>query len=253
MNIATGHLVTSGFTTHAATVNATCFSRHGGVSTAPFGSSNISYGAGDSDQNVVHNRSLMKDIMSIDVLASASQVHGADIFHVAERPTADSNAGKYDALITDAKGVGLLIQTADCQPVFLYDPVKQAVAAIHSGWRGSVQNITGKTVDKMVQTFSCNPEDMQAYIGPSLGPCCAEFIHYRDELPLHFHSHMAGESHFDFWAITRMQLLERGLKDESISQEGVCTSCSPDYFSYRRACREEDGITGRNGSIICLL
>ncbi len=94
-----------------------------------------------------------------------------------------------DAMITDAPGQSLVIQTADCQAVLIYDPVRKAVANIHSGWRGSIQNIIGLTVQAMIKEFDSDPKNLLAGIGPSLGPCCAEFIHYRTEIPKAFWSY----------------------------------------------------------------
>ena len=85
-----------------------------------------------------------------------------------------------DAMITDVPGMGLMIKQADCQAVILFDPRKNVIANVHCGWRGNVKNILGRVVHLMEQRFHCKAEDLVAAIGPSLGPCCAEFITYRD-------------------------------------------------------------------------
>jgi copper oxidase (laccase) domain-containing protein len=95
--------------------------------------------------------------------------------------------------------------------------------------------------------FGCHPEDIRAGIGPSLGPCCAEFIHWRQELPWEFSAFQRGDTHFDFWAITRMQLETCGLKPDHIAHLGACTRCEDRWFSYRR-----EGRTGRLGAVIGL-
>jgi copper oxidase (laccase) domain-containing protein len=105
----------------------------------------------------------------------------------------------------------------------------------------------------MQDTYGTTPESLVAGIGPSLGPCCAEFIHYERELPPSFQDFRLGKNHFDFWKITRKQLQQCGVLEESISCSSTCTVCSSDFFSYRRACRENRGVTGRNGSIIALV
>lgn len=168
-------------------------------------------------------------------------------------PDEDIEVDGYDAFITRQPGVGLVIQHADCQAVLLYDRGQAAIGAIHSGWRGSVANIIGTTIAAMTTAFGTNPRDIEAVISPSLGPCCAEFVNYAMELPVAFHAHMDDARHFNFWEISRQQLLAFGVPGRSITLPEVCTSCSADYFSYRRACRENDGVTGRNCSAIALV
>jgi len=167
-------------------------------------------------------------------------------------PAADLEVDGVDALVTDLPEVGIMVQHADCQAVLLFDPLRRVIGAVHSGWRGSVQNILGKTVGLIVSRYHSRAEDLLAVISPSLGPCCSEFVNHRHELPPHFQRYRAGENHFDFWRISQEQLIAAGLRPASISVAGVCTSCSRDYFSYRRACREGDGVTGRNCSVVVL-
>ena len=147
-----------------------------------------------------------------------------------------------DALIAPEPRVSLLVRLADCQGVILYDPVSKILGLVHSGWRGSVRNILGVTVDKMV-ALGAEAADMKAAISPSLGPCCAEFVNYGSELPEEFQDFMVAENHFDFWAISRKQLVDKGLKTDNIESPGICTKCSPEFYSYRR------GEWGRHGLI----
>ena len=136
--------------------------------------------------------------------------------------------------------------------MLLHDPVQQVVAAIHCGWRGSVQGIIGKTITCMQQEYGVFPKSIRAVISPSLGPCCAEFINYRQELPPWMHDYQPSPNHFDFWAISRRQLVEAGIDAQHIDTAGICTKCNESFFSYRRAVQNSGGITGRNGSIIGL-
>lgn len=145
-----------------------------------------------------------------------------------------------------------MIQQADCQAVLLHDPIHRAIAAIHCGWRGSVAGIIEKTVARMQGCFGSEPAFLQAAVSPSLGPCCGEFVNYEAELPQAFQRFQVRENYFDFWEISRWQLQECGVKAASIAVAGQCTVCSSDYFSYRRACRENSGRTGRNCSVIVL-
>ncbi|MCI5208553.1 MAG: laccase domain-containing protein, partial [Candidatus Electrothrix sp. ATG2] len=166
----------------------------------------------------------------------------------------DQEYKNYDALITGQKGVGLLIQQADCQAVLLHDPQRKVIGAVHNGWKGSVANIIAQTIRAMQESFGTAPADLRAVISPSLGPCCAEFVHYKKELPLPFHQWQKKENHFDFWAISRWQLQEAGVCNEHIAAVGICTMCDQDFFSFRRATKKQGqpGVTGRNGSVIAL-
>lgn len=226
--------------------------RHGGVSGDLFSSNNISFGVGDERENVIKNRAIIKKWFGFSHLVSAHQVHGTKIHRVKSPVNEDQIIDGVDALITDVRGVGLMIGHADCQTVLLYDSVNSAIAAIHNGWRGSVANIVAATVTAMQEHFGSKAEDLVGAIGPSLGPCCAEFINYEKELPLSFRKYRRSENHFDFWEITRSQLVECGVMSESISCPGICTVCSADFFSYRQSCRMSKGITGRNGTVIGL-
>jgi copper oxidase (laccase) domain-containing protein len=96
------------------------------------------------------------------------------------------------------------------------------------------------------------PNTLLAVISPSLGPCCAEFIHYRKELPTWMHAYQIRPHYFDFWAISRQQLIDAGVLPAHIDVATICTCCNPQFFSYRRATKTSGGRTGRNGSIIGL-
>jgi len=228
------------------------FDRHHGTSAAPFASLNCSFGVGDHAEKVRYNRQTMKLSMGISRLISARQVHGDQIIRIEKTPDRDQEKDGVDALMTDQRDVGLMIQHADCQAILLHDPVQSAIAAVHCGWRGSVVGIIEKTVRMMNTCYQSRPDDILASISPSLGPCCAEFINHRQELPASFLAFQTRRNHFDFWQISRSQLMEAGLQPEKIRIAMICTCCSPDFFSYRRATRKGDGITGRNCSIIAL-
>jgi polyphenol oxidase len=186
----------------------------------------------------------------------ARQVHGAEVAVWDGRPVhdADGVAGHIgylgaDALITAVPGSTLVIQTADCQSVLLVDPVKRVVANVHSGWRGSIQNVIGHTVAAMAERFECRSEDLICGIGPSLGPCCAEFIHYRQEIPSTLWSYRRAGDHFDFWQMSIDQLTGAGVRRKQISISAMCTRCNPRlFFSYRA----EGARAGRFAALIRL-
>lgn len=228
-------------------VSAISFARLGGESKAPYHSLNVGLHVGDDSVAVMHNRQRIKEHLGISLLASARQVHGDSVMVVDEMPGHDVEHDGHDALITKLRGVGLMIQQADCQAVALYDPRQQAIGNIHAGWRGSVVNIVAKTVANMTAAFGTRPADLLAGISPSLGPCCAEFVHFRDELPPSFHPYQVQGNHFDFWAISRDQLINSGLCQENIQIAGICTKCSLDYFSHRR-----EKVTGRFATVVAM-
>lgn len=228
------------------------FSRSGGYGKAPYDSLNVGFHVGDDPETVRRNRATIKGKIGASHLLSALQVHGDSIYTRTAPMEEDLEVEGYDALITNVAGVALMVQHADCQPVLLYDPVVGAIAAIHSGWRGSAQNIIGRVVQCMQKKFATDPASLQAVIGPSLGPCCAEFVNYKKELPESFWSYKDSKNHFDFWQISAMQLKAAGVMVNNITLPGACTACSDSYFSYRKAVRENGGITGRNGSVIVL-
>lgn len=228
------------------------FSKWGGFSTDRFAENNISYTVGDNEDDVAYNRAAIRQGFGAKVLVSMNQVHGDRIVAVDDAIEGEQEISRCDAVMTDKIGVALMVAHADCQPVLLYDPKRRAVAAVHSGWRGSVLDIAGKTVAEMGKVFSSDPADIVASIGPSLGPCCAEFVHYKTELPEEFHAFQVSENHFDFWKITAMQLERRGVKAENIACHEICTCCSDNFFSYRDAMRDAMGMTGRNGTVIML-
>jgi polyphenol oxidase len=228
------------------------FNRHGGEGGSFFSTRNVSFGVGDEVFVVRKNRELVKRSLQLDYLVSAKQVHGDTVYcYSGELPEEDEVEG-VDALITDRPGAGLMIQQADCQAILLFDSIRPAIGAIHCGWRGSVAGIIGKTIARMGEYFGTDPAYLRAAVSPSLGPCCAEFVNYKEELPAAFHRFQVKETYFDFWDITRWQLQECGVNKEAITVAGVCTVCNSDYFSYRRACRNRNGKTGRNCSVIAL-
>lgn len=223
------------------------FNRHGGESREPFHSLNVSFGVDDNRETVMSNRLRIKTHLAADTIVSGEQVHDRKIFIVEEKPARDLEIPGFDAFISNVTGVALMVQQADCQAVLLFDPARLVVANIHCGWRGSVTDIIGKTVATMHEHFQTDPADLLAAISPSLGPCCAEFVNFRTELPRHFHTFQVKPHYFDFPAISRMQLCESGLKPENIFCANTCTRCDRDWFSYRR-----DRKTGRFCSVIGL-
>ena len=222
------------------------FTRNGGFSIPPYNSLNISYAVDDDPAYVDQNMILVKQNTGAEQLIHMNQQHGKTVISLRHGKEAGrEKIFDADALVTDIPGVAVMVKQADCQGIILFDPGKTVAAVVHSGWKGSVKNILGETVKRMNKDFNCSPEDIQAAIGPSLGPCCAEFKTYEEIFPDHFREYMVGEFNFDFWAISERQLINAGLKKSNIEIAGICTKCRTDiFFSYR-----DEGITGRFATV----
>lgn len=222
------------------------FTRKGGTSKHPYGSLNTGYNTGDTPSNVFRNLRLIRETVRAGRLLFMNQVHGDRIISLRNNRHPDlESIGDADAVVTDIPDTAVMVKQADCQGVILFDPVKEVVALVHCGWRGNVRNILGSVVKRMMSEFGGTPSDMLAAIGPSLGPCCAEFITYKEIFPHSFMKFMVRDSYFDLWEISRNQLVQAGLCRNHIEIAGVCTKCNTDTFFSHRA----EGRTGRFATV----
>ncbi len=229
------------------------FTRKNGYSKMPYKSLNTSYSNGDDSRNVKLNRLVISKCFDGNELVFARQVHGAKAVVFAKKSIPLKNGfsdviPECDAMITDIKKRSLVIQVADCQSILMYDPVRQVIANVHSGWRGSIKNIIGRTISVMEKEFDSKPGNIVTGISPSLGPCCAEFVNYKDEIPEEFWKYKDKSDHFDFWAISSDQLCDAGVLKKNIYLSEICTRCNADlFFSFRG-----EGTTGRFAAVIGL-
>ena len=151
--------------------------RTGGISTGEFASLNLGNYSDDSRENIDHNRQLLCNELNIPMqnLIGAHQTHSAKTILIDNAllalPESERKAALegYDALLCNITGIYITVATADCVPILLYDPIHKAVAAIHSGWKGTLENITANTIDRMRQTFRTDPSRLVAAIGPCIG------------------------------------------------------------------------------------
>ncbi len=167
--------------------------------------------------------------------------------------------GDTDALITSEPGLFVCVQTADCVPVLLFDPVKKVVAAVHAGWKGTISKIAGKTIEKMTETFGSNPQDIVAGIGPSIhmhdyevGPEVVQAVeaNFSNAPSLLKPSMNKGHAYFDLWEANQTVLIQSGVKEENIEIMGLCSyEHAGLFFSARR----EGSETGRMVSGIKLV
>lgn len=225
------------------------FTRHGGVSSRPYDTLNVGHGVGDLPENVETNLQIIMAIMGARRLLPMKQIHGNSIYLLRKgRSPVPPSAVAADAIISDVPHVAAMVKSADCQAIILFDPVKRVVSNVHCGWRGNTLNIIGGAVARMKSDFQCNPSHIVSAIGPSLGPCCAEFMTYREIFPKTFEQFMVRRNFFNLWQLSRWQLLEAGLKKENIEVAGICTRCRTDlFFSYRA-----ERTTGRFATLVML-
>jgi len=229
---------------------------------------NIGLGSPRDKQDAWEMRKLWCAAIGADpeTIVTAGQVHGNDILRVEAEDAGKGSSpdrphlGVGDGLMTDAPGVTLLTLHADCQPILLVDPDRPAVAAVHSGWRGTVANIAGKAVAAMSMAYGSRPERMLAYLGPAIGGCCNEI---GPEVTAAWRTLAASlevdpepaitrpstREHFDVPEANRRLLLAAGLMDEHIDVSPECTRCDTDrWFSHRG----HGPNAGREGAFIAI-
>ena len=195
---------------------------------------NMSYNVGDQREAVDENRRLFFSALDVpaDRLAIPAQCHSS---HVATATT----PGRFeatDALITIVQNLWLTITVADCTPVFLADPVRGVVAAVHAGWRGTAGFITAKSVERLKAEFGTAPDNLVAFIGPSAGVCCYEV---GDDVTVRFRPVVVqtrnGKHYLDLKRENADQLKAAGVLDNNIEISPLCTICNPELLhSYRR-------------------
>jgi polyphenol oxidase len=227
------------------------YTRHGGVSEPPYHSLNVGYSTGDEADRVGINLRIVQQTLGARHIEEMTQVHGTRILIVNREKSASPEAGlpPADAMITNLTGVALMVKQADCQAVILFDPENKVIANVHCGWRGNTANLLAKVIDAMRASFGCAPAALRAAIGPSLGPCCAEFTSHETLFPGHFRHFMVKKNYFDLWEVSRWQLLQAGLRKDRIELASICTRCRTDlFFSYRG-----EGTTGRFATVVMLL
>lgn len=187
------------------------------------------------------------------------QVHSDEVVIVESRTLTRDDLQGVDALITALNDYPIAVRTADCVPVLLYDPVQKVVAAVHSGWRGTVKRISQKTIRIMCDRFSTTPSHLMAVIGPSIGPDSFEVGQevvdaFRDaDFPMADinipKEGVLGKSYIDLWKSNAWLLEEMGVKAENIQVAGIDTFQRNDLFF---SARHEGRKCGRIINVISL-
>ncbi|WP_426349271.1 peptidoglycan editing factor PgeF [Alloiococcus sp. CFN-8] len=194
--------------------------------------------------NIEEYKKSLKELFTIDDIGYIRQCHSDKIFEYNE----DIQIG--DALYTIEKKVAVGVFTADCVPVLLYDKRNRVVAAIHSGWKGTFDKITTKTIMRLIKEKGSRVEDLVVYIGPHIHQCCYEIS---NDLKVKFLEAGIDEAAFkgsklDLSYIIKEDLRNMGILNNNIYEADYCTKCSKDYrfHSYRR----DKDLSGRNFSLV---
>ena len=173
-------------------------------------------------------------------LVRMQQVHGANLTVVSERR---DGAPTCDGLFTRRNGLALVVQTADCVPLIMWDAEQNVVAAVHAGWRGTLERITERAVAMFRNKFASHTESIHVATGPAIGPCCYEvgeeivqaFVRRFPSVEGLFSPGPRGRQHLDLVEANRRQLVDSGISLDRIHTTGLCTSCENSLlYSYRK-------------------
>lgn len=209
---------------------------------------NVSLSVGGDPDRTARNRRDLAAACGLGGLAEVRQVHGDGIVFEPEAVDAGSApAREADGMAAGRPGPGLMIKTADCQPLFLAHASGRYVAALHVGWRGNRMDYPGTGVRAFCSRYGLDPAEISAVRGPSLGPAAAEFVNFASEWGKEFLPWFDSTRRtMDLWRLTRHQLQTAGLKPERVFSLDLCTHSLPGvFFSHRR-----DQRCGRQGSVI---
>ncbi len=239
-----------------------CFTtRLGGVSAGECSSLNLSFGRRDSRENVLENYHRLAGAIGVDLnkMVLSNQVHDNKIRAVGPEDMGkglvrESDIVGFDGLSTNHAGIPLVTFYADCVPVLILDPVKKAIAAVHSGWKGTVRNIAGEALVHMERFYQSDPGDLQIAIGPSICRECFEVDREVYELFLEkfpwcgaYTAYKNGKYRVDLQGIIKKVLADNGVPEQNIIVSGVCTKCNRDiFFSFR-------GDERKTGSLAALM
>ncbi len=178
-------------------------------------------------------------LTGLDRIATLKQVHSSDVFVV--RNGLDINSEREgDAIVTDQRGIGVGVFTADCVPLLFVDKSASYVAVAHAGWRGTLSQIAKATLLEMNRSFGVRPEEVHAVIGPSIGKCCYEvgedvaslFVNRFGDSDRYVFKKKGSKYILDLKEANRVYLFEGGVRDIDIIN--VCTKCNAAFNSYRR-------------------
>lgn len=231
--------------------------RQGGFSNPPFESLNTGGTVGDDPDAVINNHKKIYKTFDLDYYSRFDvwQVHGTHIICGDKPRDLNQPHKKADGILTNNPEITLFMRFADCVPILLFDPDKQAIGIIHAGWQGTSKNIVQHAVEKMGLCFGSKPEDILAGIGPSICQACYEVGHevyqaFNENFGRKaedFFKRYDGRIFLDLWKANEEMLTTSGVKHFEVAR--ICTACHPeDWFSHRG----ENGKTGRFGVLMKL-
>lgn len=180
-------------------------------------------------------------------IATLKQIHSAKSFVASE---IHGCVGEGDALITAQPGQMIAVRTADCLPILMAAPRERVVAAVHAGWRGTAQNIAGRTAERLGSGLGVVLDELEVAMGPGIGPCCYEvgpevLEEFRDLMP---ETPRGGKGTLDLAEANRRQLVAAGVPASGIHLGAPCTSCAiEEFFSYRRRPEERGRMVSAIG------
>lgn len=236
-------------------ITASFTTRNGGVSSVPYTTANLAFHVGDDPDDVLQNHNLLANLMGYnrDVLVYMRQIHSDKIITVDATHSFDTPP-ECDALITNCQNIPLMVMSADCTPILIYDTLNRAIGAVHAGRAGALNEILPKTLHAMWKEYGTTTDDVIVLLGPSIHGCCYEINEniahkvfakgYADSL------YKEDKRVFlDVNTILLGQLETLGIKKENIEVSDACTSCNNEtYFSYRADAQQ----TGRIAGVIML-
>jgi YfiH family protein len=204
----------------------------------------LSFSSSPDADEIRYNRKMLATAMGVAEgdLYFPSQVHETKIVEVTS-DTSKQDVMETDALITRQRGICIAVMSADCVPILLYDHRNNAVAAVHSGWRGTVKKILTKTLLMMQTQFGTQGEDIVAGIGPSVSQPSYEV---GEEVIVAVEQAFGRESalmvrkenkkaNLDLWLANKNQLLDFGVKESAIEISDLCTVINNEsFFSARK-------------------
>jgi polyphenol oxidase len=220
--------------------------RLGGLSQAPYAGLNLGFGSGDDRARVRDNRRRFARALGFDpgALVTLRQVHGHGVVVLSAGDDPEAARGtRADALISDRPQLPLAVITADCFPVVLVAPSRPVIGIVHSGRRGTAEEVVPRAVQRLCARFGIEPGGVFVAIGPGIGGCCYE-VDEASAAPFRAR-HTLGDGvlrpsrphhlYLDLQAAIRLQLLALGVSSQHIWSANLCTACHPEWFySYRR-------------------
>ena len=233
--------------------------RMGGVSPDFYGSLNMGCSTGDTKEHVLENCRRVAECFgtTADFMVSGAQTHTKNIKIVTAEDAGKgvTRARDYediDGLITNVEGLVLFTGHADCNPVVLYDPVQKVIGAIHSGWMGTLLNITAEAITLMQETYGCKPADIRLAIGPALCRDCFEVDLDVAEKFMAAYSYVRPDgnlmvqkgkkSYIDLKAIIVREAGALGVLPEHMEVSDLCTKENPRLFYSHRYSGTRRGV-----------